>query len=98
MKALIIAMCLMLLPVFAMGNEIIFQEQTDNWLQSGYSGYGEGSLRSEGNGLIGDGETPTESPTIATGPIGDALPVLLLLSGAYLVYSMKKRRMKVRAC
>jgi hypothetical protein len=88
-KTGIIMLCLFLsAQIWALGaNRTTLKERTDSWLKSSAmeSGYGGDTGGTGESGLTGGGDSGADS----TVPVGDALPLILLFSGAYCVY--KKR-------
>ncbi|KAA6302757.1 MAG: hypothetical protein EZS26_000927 [Candidatus Ordinivivax streblomastigis] len=68
-----------------------FRDRTEQWLQPAEAS---SSLRSSGNGLIG-GENPPQSPNLDPTPVGDALPIIILLAGIYIMVIKRKKRYKM---
>jgi hypothetical protein len=71
--------------LFATSEYSTFKERTGSWLQR--------SDASPQSGRIGDGDEPTEDPTVGT-PVGDSAMWICLLSGGYLFFLNRKKRAK----
>jgi hypothetical protein len=89
---IMLASVLLTVQVFALGDNKTFKEVSDSWLKSsndGYSGNDDGLTGD--NGLTG-GNGSDDNPNITSTPVGDAIPLLLLLSGIYGIFFLKKQK------
>jgi hypothetical protein len=90
-KAGIIIVCLLFAVAQAAGNLPTLNEQTDSWLESSSLRSGYSGDDGDDGGLTG-GKGATGNDPTAPGPVGDAFPLILLLTGIYGVYVVRKRK------